>query len=356
MRCIENFDLTSEVLLGIPSFPEETCPYNYPIAEFVSNLIEYIEAFKTGNLYFSMPEFEEYSHHALSLVNATDSFQSWLDGWVDYYASLKHELPDDEQQFIQYHINDIKQYQKQYLLRVRDIECMLDHLAQLPQNVECVYDIYCEQMNEYHIVMQELSHELSEIDYEFNRSDNQDYKILIDNRKHLLDTIKEKEVNAPSLSNMLEDIEINLDEYSQFFGNTAQLRFSTFRAKIVSLKSLIKNEALGIGIIRDDIITTKPIKRLREKYGNKFNDETTLYCATPGTFVQRCKKMESEIERLCYADKNRLNSGSLDIAIKRFLIDYPEYNHIIWFMNIKEAQLDRKTDVYILQKEVILMT
>lgn len=350
MRCIENFDLTSEALLGLSSFPEETCPYNYPIADFIGDLGEYIEAFKIGNNALTSPDFDQYSHHALSLVETTASFQSWLDDWVHFYATFKDELSKDNRQFIKYHINDIKQYQKQYLLRVRDIESMLDHLSSLPNSIVDIYDTYCEQMNEYHISMQELANERSEIEYEINRSGSDDFKALIDSRKHILTLISEKEANAPSLNNMLEDTETALEGYSQFFGNTAQVRFSTLRAKIISLKLLIKNEALGLDFIGKDIIISKPIARLRKKYSTDLDDDTTLYCATPITFVQRCQKMENEIERLCHTDKKRLNSGSLDMAVKRFLIDYPEYEHIVWFTNIKEAQLDRKSDVYSLSK------
>lgn len=339
MRCIENFDLTSEMLLGTEPFPEETCPHNYPIYEYLESLHQHLLALEAHDNEACLDtDYEDYSEHGIELIHIANGFHAWLDDWSRYYTEhLRDAFTETEQAHIDHCFVDIEHACQSTDLTPTYIECAIDEISKMKVRIDMGYEAFFNAVECYDNKASELSRTLNDIDYEIQRSDDDEFPEMLEHRGLTLKAIELHQQSTPNLNDFIGTAKDDIEAYMSFFGGAAHRRFAIVRHKMIQLKQLIKQYAKKTDSPYARALNEKPIDVLKQQYQARFNDETTLYCASPETFIRRCQQMEKDRPQLCPNDKDALLQGSLDIAFKRLLVDYSEYEYLVWFVSLEQA-------------------
>lgn len=339
MRCIENFDITSEMLLGIEPFPPETCPHNYPISDYLESLHHYLGVLeKGGDVMLLDTDYEIYSAHGDELIQITSSFHAWVDDWLQFYNKyLQDNFTKTEQAYVEHCFVDIQNTFFATNITPLYVECAIHEISRLKGYIDENYEQFLGAIEEHDNKTSELSRTLNDIEYEIQRSDGDEFALMLEHRGGVLKSIKEHQQSTPVFDNFFDEVRQALDMYTEFFGGTAHRHFAALRYKMRHLKNMIKQYSKDVDNAHAQRIHKKPVAFLREIYQTKLNDETTLYCASPEVFIMRCQKMERDRPQLSFSDKGKLSGNCLSTAIKRLLIDYAEYENLVCFETLSHA-------------------
>lgn len=341
MRYLESFDITSEQLLGIPEYPENTCEFNYPIYDqikFISSLLEStlksIDCDFTEDPFVYIPCVDNDIFG--NLIIATEKFKSWFEGW--------------QQCFFKYVIDSIDDTERNlYRFSIETIENLLQHGSYSSESIYNSLQAIELQITEFKSnyfdskqqrlrILNEIEDLQSQIQVLIASNEDCDFQLdQLTNEVEMLEGILDS-------NSLLQKPNKNISELKRFlnyFGKRMESHFSLLRQEIVSFKFNIK-ASLNVKITdkeeSDFIIRSfHPVDFIHDNY-KEIIDDKTVSSACPEVFIRHVVAMEDELNKLTYDEQCRLRNSDLQMAIVRFKLDYPEYDKAVWFTNLNEAR------------------
>lgn len=352
-KCDINFEMSSEEMMGLPLQPRDTCLDNHPLCNQMSHYEQTMRV-SIGDAPYELAlldeiEFDENNIHGLQ--ESIDGFYDWYKGLESFYnENIKENISDDE--IVQYDnmftkIVDQLWENEGFYLSISVAKIMEDQndliisMNESTQKSCNIYDEFNQEIENDKYEISKLQDELECLELEKdNDIEREECTKKIDRLKTLFE---EKELNEP-WNESCDETSSLMDAFAgtmNNFGEDMQNHFTELRKFIDQLKVMVKHHIVAINEKSNKSSLPYPNDRLKELLEKHSKKEEIITAATPDVFIRKVRVMESENKKLNAENSESLFSEctevSLDIAINRFSMNYPQYQTLLTFKDKKEA-------------------
>lgn len=350
-QCDLSFEMSSEEMLGIEMQPADTCDFNYPMFSDLDYCYNDLRTAVADTPYavtsFRALSFDE--KNANLLQTAIDGFDEWKRGWISVYEeNVKPHLSDAAiSQFNQAidNIEDVinSQHRKyanfDAITLYQEVTDLVDDIEKSTEQANEFYNEHNDEVESLRSNISQLQESLQETD---NESEIEDIEALIEEHESELSDLEDK----TPWQGLVDDANRAIDKYHDIYttlGESMQEHYTHLRQAISEFKTITKYELERLQQDKKiDTVLPYPEQALIDIMESHSQKSSVIVSATPEVFIRRIRKLERNIKELSEDERNTLMDDidpdkALEIAIKRFKQEYPDYERLLCYESREEA-------------------
>tara|TARA_B100000749_G_scaffold258454_1_gene228555 strand:+ start:3099 stop:4256 length:1158 start_codon:yes stop_codon:yes gene_type:complete len=351
-KCDLSFEMSSEEMLGIAMQPADTCDFNYPMFRDLDYCYNDLRTAVADAPYavtsFRALSFDE--DNANLLQSAIDGFEEWKKGWFcAFKENVKPHLSEEAiNQFNQAidNIEDVINSQNRKYANF-DAITLYQEVTELVDDIEKSTEQANEFYNEHNDEVESLRSNISQLQESLQETDNEseieDIEALIEEHESELSDLEDK----TPWQGLVDDANRAIDKYHDIYttlGESMQDHYTHLRQAISEFKTITKYELERLQQDKKiDTVLPYPEQALMDMMESHSQKSSVIVSATPEVFIRRIRKLERNIKELGEDERDTLMNDTdldqaLEIAIKRFKQEYPDYERLLCYENSEEAK------------------